>query len=153
MLRRVEGSTDRAGTFTPVGLSIPYGVAWSLGKRLFMGRINVRVRVHEAVLESPYRTDAFFINVTNLSPGRRVQPTHVTVMTTPPLAVVNPMRPLRRLEPDGDSWETWVEKGALPDPSLDIRGLVQVRLSTGKTIMSVPATPGVDVPVAGEVPR
>jgi hypothetical protein len=76
----------------------------------------------------------------------------VTVLTEPPAHVVNALRPLRTIAKDGDTWETWVEKHMLPDPSQDIRSLVQVRLSTGELIMSTPAVPGVDLPEAGEVP-
>jgi hypothetical protein len=73
-------------------------------------------------------------------------------MTTPPFAVMNPLRPLRSIEADGDSWETWIEKEQLPDPSQDVRALVEVRLSTGEQITSLPSTPGLDVPLAGAVP-
>ena len=117
-----------------------------------MGRLDVRARVHEATLTQPFQAEAFFINVTNHSPQRTAKPTHVTVLTTPEYPVMNPLRPLRVLAAGGDSWETWVEKRALADPSQDIRALVQVRLSTGESITSTPATPGIDVPVAGAVP-
>ena len=134
-------------------MHIPIGTLWALARRVFMGRLDVRVRVHEAMLSAPYQADAFFINVTNHSPARSAKPTHVTVLTTPQIAVVNPIRPFRTLASNGDSWETWVEKQSLPNPNEDIRGLVQVRLSTGELIMSVPATPGIDVPLAGTVPE
>jgi hypothetical protein len=135
-----------------VHIPISVGAGWRLARRLFMGRLDVHVRVHEATLEAPHRAEAFFVNVTNHSPGRPARPSHVTVLTDPPIAIINPLRPLRVLEPNGDSWETWIEKGQLPDPSQDIRALVEVRLSTGETIRSTPAVAGVDLPGAGEVP-
>jgi hypothetical protein len=119
----------------------------------YLGKVDVRVRCHEAQLLTPYVAGAVFINVTNLSPKRPVKPTHVMVMTTPPVAVVNPLRPLRTLAADGDSWETWIEKASLPDPKQDVRGLVEVRLSNGETIQSTPVTAGVDLPGAGQVPQ
>jgi hypothetical protein len=46
----------------------PIGLFWGSAQRAFMGRFNVRVTVHEAVLHAPYQAEAFFINVTNNSP-------------------------------------------------------------------------------------
>jgi hypothetical protein len=131
---------------------VPLGLLWNAARRVFMGRLDVRVRAHEAMLQHPYSAEAVFINITNHSPGRSVKPSHVTVLTEPPVAVVNSLRPLRTIGPNGDSWETWVEKSSLPDPTADVRSLVEVRLSTGERLMATPAIPGVDLPSAGEVP-
>jgi hypothetical protein len=135
----------------------PITLAWNVVRRIVvravMGRLDVRVRAHEATLQHPYVADAVFINVTNHSPRRSAKPTHVTVLTARQVAVVNALRPLRTLAPGGDSWETWIVKHDLPDPTQDIRGLVEVRLSTGERLMSTLAVPGVDLPVAGAVPQ
>jgi hypothetical protein len=74
-------------------------------------------------------------------------------MSLPAVAVLNPLRPLRKLEADGDSWETWVDKAHLPNRSQDVRGMVDVRLSTGEIIKSKPVTPGIDLPGVGAVPE
>jgi hypothetical protein len=135
-----------------VDVPIPVGAAWNLARRLFVGRLDVRVRVHTATLVRPYRADAVVINVTNQSPRRSVKPTHVTVLSEPPVAVVNPRRPLRTLAPNGDSWETWVARAELPDPSQDVRDLVQVRLSTGELIRSTRLVPHIELlPGADEI--
>jgi hypothetical protein len=118
-LRRVELSPQCANVLD-VHVSISPGVFWNLGRRIFMGRLDVRVRVHEATLTESYQAEAFFINVTS-SPGRSIRPTHVTVLTEPAVVVVNPQPPMRVIAKDGDTWETWVEKSMLPDPSQDIR--------------------------------
>ena len=90
-----------------------------------------------------------FINVTNLSPRREVEVTHVWVETDPPTQVLNPDRPLpARLRLD-ESWETWIELSRLPGDLQEVERQARVRLSNGTVLKSRLSR---DVPPAGYVP-
>ena len=115
----------------------------------FGKRRDVRVLVHFAI-----RLDTgqpcFFVNVTNLSPARDVEITHVWFDDSVHLAVFNAERPLpRRLRPD-ESWETWLPLGLVPSELLsEAMSGFRVRLSTGATIKSKANR---DVPSIGDIP-
>ena len=103
-------------------------------------RRKVRVLVHRAVFlsggghqSSPL--EHFFIKVTNLSPKREVEVTHIWFATEPPVNLINFSRPLpARLRLD-ETFETWILAGALhPDEAAE--RLVRVQLSNGKIVKS-----------------
>jgi hypothetical protein len=123
--------------------------SWTSVAPSAMGR-NVRVTAHIAVFASQPLQPACFVNITNLSEGRDVVITHVWFEATPPVFALPKDRPLPvRLSPD-DTWETWLEIGALPSAlRRDPLSSARVRLSTGQVIHSVP---NVDVPERGMVP-
>ena len=110
---------------------------------------RVRVLCHRAFL-SPNGPECYFINVTNLSPQRHAEVTHVWVECNNEIPVLNPSRTLpRRLTPE-ESWETWIEVNSLP-PSVRANAfkLARVRLSNGRIIKS---KENKNVPSAGYVP-
>jgi hypothetical protein len=92
----------------------------------------------------------YFITVTNQSPVRDVELTHVWFASMPQVHVINPERPLpKRLRPD-ESWATWIEVETLPDGLRDRAfTLARVRLSTGRTVNS---RLNKRVPPVGEIP-
>lgn len=113
----------------------------------------VEVRVHRAsfVNGNVYGPDCYFINVTNLSPDREVEITHVWFEWSPQIHVIRAERPLpRRLKLD-ESWETWLEINELPSSIVehDVFELGRVRLSTGQVFRS---KRNEDVPSMGLVP-
>jgi hypothetical protein len=115
----------------------------------FGKRRDVRVLVH-AAMHLDTEQICFFVNVTNLSPARDVEITHVWLDDRARLPVFNAERPLpRRLRPD-ESWETWLPWVHVP-PDLLSTALAsfRVRLSTGATIKS---SPNRDVPHIGDIP-
>jgi len=115
----------------------------------FGRRRDVRVLVHSAMhLNTGQR--CFFINVTNLSPSRDVEITHVWLDDAARLPVFNAERPLpRRLKPD-ESWETWLPWVHLPTNFLsNAMTSFRVRLSTGAIIKS---RQNHDVPPIGDIP-
>jgi len=122
---------------------------------------RIRVRAHRAAFfrgtedaatsvrtMSAQRLPCLFINVTNLSPRREVEITHVWVATEPQVQVLNPSRPLpARLRLD-ESWETWIELSRLPAVPDELEHLARIRLSNGKVLKSRRGDP----PPAGFVP-
>lgn len=92
----------------------------------------------------------YFITVTNKSPIRDVELTHVWFASTPQVPIINPERPLpKRLRPD-ESWTTWKEVETLPNGLRDKAfTLARVRLSTGRTVRS---RLNKRVPPVGEIP-
>jgi hypothetical protein len=114
---------------------------------------RLQVLVHRASFQLQsisYRPpeDCFFINMTNLSPNRPLEVTHVWFDTDPRIEIINPERPLpKRLKRD-ESYETWIEVAALPDVS-DLERRVRVRRSNGKVVKG---RRNDDVPPRGEVP-
>lgn len=111
-------------------------------------RRKVRVLCHRAYL-SP-STECYFVNVTNLSPSRDIEITHVWFDCQPRIDVLNPERPLpKRLRPD-EPWETWIEVQRLPSSAgNNVYTMARVRLSNGRIIKSKFNR---DVPNAGYVP-
>jgi hypothetical protein len=118
-----------AGVFRPIASA----AVW-----LNQLRRRLKVLVHRAYFTSPVMRDRapgeqLFIKVTNTSPKREVEATHVWIATDPQIPVLNPSRPLpKRLKLD-ETYETWIPLADLPDvPNLE--RLVRVRLSSGKTV-------------------
>jgi len=112
-------------------------------------RRRVRFTVHRAAFSNSGR-EAFFMNATNLSKDRDIELTHVWLASSPPIAAIQPERPLpKRLKPD-ETWETWIYADQIP-PHLheSIVTLARARLSTGKQMK---ASANVDVPPIGTVP-
>lgn len=112
-------------------------------------RRRLRFTVHRAAF-LPNGRQAFFLNATNLSKDREIELTHVWLSSSPPIAALQPERPLpKRLKPD-ETWETWIYADAVPiDLHESVVNLARARLSTGK---QVKAKPNVDVPRIGVVP-
>lgn len=75
------------------------------------------------------------MKVTNLSPSREIEITHIWFDTEPPAHVLNQDRPLpARLRLD-ETFETWIPVAAVPHEE-NIERLGRVRLSSGKTVKS-----------------
>src|SRR5437762_2466645 len=71
-------------------------------------RRRVSVLVHRAYFQVPDSPLLFFIKVTNLSPHREIELTHIWFATEPEVYVLNQARPLpARLRLD-ETFETWM---------------------------------------------
>jgi hypothetical protein len=108
------------------------------------------VRVHRALFSGDYR-ECHFINLTNLSPRRVLEVTHVWYEDeTQNIPIIQPSRPLPvRLDLD-QSWETWIQSSSLPSSHRqDAMLRFRVRISTGTVFVSR-ANPS--VPPMGMVP-
>jgi len=93
----------------------------------------VRVLVHRAYFTGS-SVPHYFVKVTNLSPQREIEVTHIWFDTTPPVHLLNPERPLpARLRLD-ETYETWIPTAAVPAPEPE--SLARVKLSSGKVIKS-----------------
>ena len=112
-------------------------------------RRHLRFTVHRAAF-LPSGPQAFFLNATNLSKDREIEVTHVWLASSPPIAALQPERPLpKRLRPD-ETWETWIYVDEVPVHLHEsVVDLARARLSTGK---QVKAKLNVDVPPMGAVP-
>jgi hypothetical protein len=112
-------------------------------------RRRLRFTVHRAAFLNTGR-EAFFLNATNLSRDRDIELTHVWLASSPPIAAMQPERPLpKRLKPD-ETWETWIYADQVPlHLHESVVSLARVRLSTGKQVQ---AKPNADVPPIGTVP-
>jgi hypothetical protein len=100
---------------------------------------KVLVRVHRAFFEDPHRDkrQQFCIWVTNLSPQRIVEITHIWFETNPPAHILNPERPLpKRLQLD-ERWETWIPVADVPAED-DLDWKVRVSLSNDEVVKSLP---------------
>jgi hypothetical protein len=99
-------------------------------------RRHVRVLVHRAFfLPGPPPPWYYFVKVTNLSPRREIEITHIWFDTNPRVDILNPVRPLSaRLRLD-ETFETWVPVTEVPDVA-HVERLVRVRLSSGKIVKS-----------------
>lgn len=117
--------------------------------RIIQWQRHVQVLTHRASL-LPNGPECYFINVTNLSPQRSIEVTHVWMACSTQIHVLNVMRPLpHRLEPDA-SWETWIQVSVLPESCRDNAfKLARVRLSDSKVLRS---QKNLNVPAAGFVP-
>jgi hypothetical protein len=104
-------------------------VGWS--RWLYQRWRRVVVLVHRAYLTgSP--VEYFFVKVTNLSPSREVEITHIWFDAGSGVDVLNPQRPLpARLRLD-ETYETWFPVAEVQAPEAE--WLVRVRLSSGKDI-------------------
>lgn len=115
----------------------------------FGRRRAVRVLVHDATHIATERY-CYFVNITNLSPTRDVEVTHVWFDDDARIPVFNDERPLpRRLKPD-ESWETWIPIGRIPSGLLSAAETkFRVRLSTSTIVKS---RLNKDVPPIGYIP-
>jgi hypothetical protein len=98
----------------------------------------VRVMVHRAFFMHGHHDprQQFCIWVTNLSPQRTVEITHIWFETNPRRDILNPARPLpKRLRPD-QRWETWIAVADVPTED-DLEWKVRVLLSNGEVVKSV----------------
>lgn len=108
-----------------------------------------QVLCHRAFI-LPNGPECYFINITNLSPQRDAELTHIWMACDNEIHVLNPSRPLpRRLKPE-ESWETWIEVNKLPNSvQSNAFNLARVRLSNGKILKS---KKNESVPSAGFIP-
>ena len=117
---------------------LPIPIPWAIDKATGwqQRRRKVRVLAHEAVfLTSPPSEPHYFVKVTNLSPQREVEVTHIWFDTDPVVHILNPQRPLpARLRLD-ETYETWILKRSVPDDP-DVFGKVRVQLSNGHRVRS-----------------
>ena len=106
----------------------------NLVRRSHQWRREVRVLVHRAFFQ-PGPPWYYFVKVTNLSPRREIEITHIWFDTNPRVDILNLVRPLpARLALD-ETFETWVPVQAVPDVA-HVARLARVRLSTGKVVKS-----------------
>lgn len=111
-------------------------------------RRRLRVLVHRAVFVGS-SMEHYFIKVTNLSPRREVEITHIWFATEPPVHVLNPERPLpARLRLD-ETYESWIPRSELRGAPKPER-LGRVQLSNGKVVKS---RANKKVPPVGQVAR
>src|SRR5687767_11200319 len=96
------------------------GIVWSVLEKsidLLAPELLVRRRLRFTVHRAAFRAtgqEAFFLNATNLSKDREIELTHVWLASSPPVAALQPERPLpKRLKPD-ETWETWIFVDAIP---------------------------------------
>ncbi len=126
-------------------LKMIFGWLWET----FGNRRKLRLTVHQAYFigsTEPY----FFVNLANLSQSREIEVTHVWFDYSPQIPVIQPDRPLpKRLKPD-ESFETWIEAGAIPGRLWsEAFTLARARLSNGQILKS---RKNDNVPEAGVVP-
>ena len=108
------------------------------------------LRVHRAYFAGE-PTECYFINLTNLSPRKALEITHIWYEDeTHHIPVSQASRPLPvRIDLD-QSWETWIEAEALPTSYRgDAFRRFRARISTGKVFAS---QENLDVPPIGSVP-
>jgi hypothetical protein len=106
----------------------------SQARRWHQWRRHVRVLVHRAFFQ-PGPPWFYFVKVTNLSPRREIEITHIWFDTNPQVDIINPDRPLHaRLRPD-QTFETWKLVSEVPDVA-HVERLVRVQLSSGKIVKS-----------------
>jgi hypothetical protein len=115
---------------TVIGALATVGALW------YKQRIRLKVMMHRAFWagsSGPY----FFIKITNLSPERDVEVTHVWLETSPKAHLLPPGRPLPiRLRPL-ETWETWIAESAIPKESRDHPyKLGRAQLSSGQSFRS-----------------
>jgi hypothetical protein len=114
-------------------------------------RRKIRFTVHRAYFLA-VGVECYFLNITNLSPTKEIEITHVYFLETNgnQIPVIQPDRPLpKRLRPD-EPWETWIRVEQIPSslgPAPFKRA--RLRLSTGKITSS---RFNKNVPHFGEVP-
>jgi hypothetical protein len=88
-----------------------------------------------AVDEESAEVECFFIKVTNLSPQREVEVTHIWFATDPEKHLMNFERPFPvRLRLD-ETFETWIPVSEVP-PGVDRERRVRVALSSGEVFRS-----------------
>ncbi len=111
----------------------------------------LKLRVHKAVLIRSI-TECYFVNLTNLSPSRVLEVTHVWYEDgkNPSIPLIQPQRRLPvRLELD-QSWETWIPTNHIPEGNRDsVYCSFYARISTGSIFRSEINS---NVPTSGTVP-
>lgn len=128
-----------------VGVGVAYRILDALGWRR-----SVDVRGHRAFFGG-VPPECLIITVTNRSPRRDVEITHVWIEhESGTTDVSNAARPLpKRLRPD-EHWATWIAVSEVPATSTQtLEARARVRLSNGAVRKSRPWD---DVPPAGAVP-
>lgn len=111
---------------------------------------RLAVRVHRASFVGESAVN-YFVNLTNLSPQRPIEVTHVWYENGPDyIPIHQPSRPLpARLELD-QSWETWIAEAIVsPEAGRDVSRCFRARISTGEVFES---SPSANVPPIGTVP-
>ena len=108
------------------------------------------LRVHRAYFGGAL-PECYFINLTNLSPKRTLEITHIWYEDETHHIPVNQASRLLPVRIDLDqSWETWIEAEALPPPHRgDAFRRFRARISTGRVFAS---QENLDVPPIGSVP-
>jgi hypothetical protein len=112
-------------------------------------RIDVRVRVHMAVINDQASTVCYFVNVLNASPERAVTVTHTWFATDPPTHFVNALRSLPARIAPRDQWETWVEISRVPAAPPEVFRLARVQLADDRIVESAERE---NVPPVGMIP-
>lgn len=128
----------------PVAYPLVDGVPLSETPRL------LDVRVHRAFFSADDE-ECHFVNLTNLSPSRVIEVTHVWYEDeTHNIPILQASRPLPvRLELD-QSWETWIQSSRLPTLHRhDAFSRFRARISTGSVFVS---RANASVPPSGMVP-
>ena len=127
-------------------MSYEAALGW-LWKFLSLARV-VKVHCHIGHLVHQ-NADCYFVRVTNSSPFRKAVLTEVWFDAGIRIPVINGERPLPKVLPPEEMWETWIPVSALPaHVRAQAPTLARAKLSDGTIITSVP-TP--DVSPAGFV--
>ena len=127
-------------------MSLDAALGW-LWKLLSLAR-SVKVHCHVGHLEHR-NVDCFFVRVTNASPFRKVVVTEVWFDAGTRIPVINAERPMPKVLPPEEVWETWIPIANIPQHlHAQAPTLARAKLSDGTIIPSVP-TP--DVSPAGFV--
>lgn len=127
-------------------MSYEAALGW-LWKLLSLARV-VKVHCHIGHLINQ-NVDCYFVRVINSSPFRKAVLTEVWFDAGFRIPVINGERPLPKVLPPEEMWETWIPVNSLP-PQIRAQAttLARAKLSDGTIIASVP-TP--DVSPAGFV--
>jgi hypothetical protein len=115
----------------------------------------LEVRVHRAFFSGQYQ-ECYFVNLTNVSPSRVLEVTHVWYEDeTQHIPIIQASRPLPvRLDLD-QSWETWIESSRLPlGHQHDALSRFRARISTGSVFTSKanPSVPPMGMVPGGPIP-
>jgi hypothetical protein len=108
----------------------------------------VKVHCHIGHLNHQ-NVDCFFVRVVNRSPFRKAVVTEVWFDAGTRIPVINGERPMPKVLPPEEVWETWIPVAAIPQQfHAQAPTLARAKLSDGTVIASIP-TP--DVSPAGFV--
>jgi len=115
----------------------------------------LEVRIHRAFFSGQYQ-ECHFVNLTNVSPSRVLEITHVWYEDeTQHIPIIQASRPLPvRLDLD-QSWETWIESSRLPlGHRHDALARFRARISTGSVFTSKanPSVPPMGMVPGGPIP-
>jgi hypothetical protein len=121
-------------------VSLEAALGW-LWKLLSLARA-VKVHCHIGHL-THQNVDCYFVRVINQSPFRKAVVTEVWFDAGTRIPVLNAERPLPKVLPPDEIWETWIPVAALPQHiRAQATTLARAKLSDDTTISSVP-TPAV----------